>query len=266
MALNYPQIDPVFVSLGPIDIRWYAIAYVVGILLGVSYMKILAKKARMVKLDQGFVQDFIVAAVLGIIIGGRIGFILIYHPLYYLNNPIEIFTTWGRGMSFHGGLIGFFIAVIVICRRYKINFWLVLDLAACAAPIGIFLGRIANFINGELFGRITNHHVPWAMIFPNGGPFLRHPSQIYEALTEGLLLFIIMNLLFLLLKCYKKPMLLSGLFAIFYGVFRIFSECFRDPDSQIGYIFSHFTMGQLLSIVLIMAGIFVSSASIIRKN
>ncbi len=263
MSLKYPQIDPIIFSIGPLDIRWYSLAYVVGILLGAVYIKFLAKQAKM-KLPKQFIEDFIVAAVLGIIVGGRLGYILVYGLDYYYHNPMEIFRLQQRGMSFHGGLVGFFIAVIILCRIRKVNYWSILDFSACAAPIGIFLGRIANFINGELFGRITS--VDWAMMFPMGGPFLRHPSQLYEAFTEGILLFIIINILFFKYHFYKRPKLLSGTFTILYSLARMFCEAFRDPDIQIGYIFKYFTMGQVLSIFFILVGTYLVATSYSTKS
>jgi phosphatidylglycerol---prolipoprotein diacylglyceryl transferase len=254
MALKYPDIDPILVSIGPLEIRWYSLAYIFGILIGAFYINFLAKKIKF-KLPPKFIEDLIVAAVLGVVIGGRLGYIVVYSLDYYIKNPLEILQLQQMGMSFHGGLIGYFIGIIILCRRYKIDYWKICDLSACVAPIGLFLGRIANFINGELFGRITD--VSWAMKFPMGGPFLRHPSQIYEALTEGLLLFIIINILFFKCEFYKKTKLLTGIFVMLYATFRIFSECFRDPDIQIGYILGYFTMGQVLSSMIFLVGLYL---------
>ena len=258
MSLKYPDIDPVLFSIGPLEIRWYSLAYIFGILIGAFYINFLAKKTKL-KLTSKFIEDFIFAVVLGIVIGGRLGYIFIYNFDYYIDNPSEILQLRQVGMSFHGGLLGYIISIIILCRKHKVDYWKIFDLSACAAPIGLFFGRIANFINGELFGRITD--VPWAMEFPMGGPFLRHPSQIYEALTEGLLLFIISNILFFKYEFYKRTKLLTGVALVFYALFRIFSEFFRNPDIQIGYILEYFTMGQILSSMIFLLGLYLITLS-----
>lgn len=256
MALNYPNIDPVLLHIaGPLAIRWYSLAYVLGIVLGVIYMKFLSNRAR-IHLNKKFIEDFITAIIIGILVGGRLGYVLLYDPGYYFHNLLLVFKIWDGGMAFHGGLAGFFISTAAVCRAHKRSLWQILDLAACAAPIGIFFGRIANFINGELFGRIT-YSTPWGMEFPNGGPFLRHPSQIYEALSEGVLLFIVMNIIFFGFKLYRTTGILCGFCLIFYSIFRIISENYREPDTQIGYIFQYFTMGQILSSLLLLFGLFI---------
>jgi phosphatidylglycerol---prolipoprotein diacylglyceryl transferase len=250
--MKFPSIDPILLQIGPLPIRWYSLAYIAGIVLGVLYIKFLSKKSK-TNLGKDFLDDFILYAVIGIIIGGRLGYVLLYGLNKYIHNPLAIFKTWEGGMSFHGGLVGFLIAMILLGKSKKISHWKILDLSACAAPIGIFFGRIANFINGELFGRVSDIH--WGMVFPYGGPLPRHPSQIYEALSEGLLLFIIMNVLFFKFHMFKTERRLSAMFAILYSFFRIIVEFFREPDASIGYIFGYLTMGQLVSFAIMLVGI-----------
>ncbi len=252
LAILLPHIDPVLADFGTIQIRWYSLAYIFGIFLGAIYLQHLAKTIKL-KLSQDFMDDFITSIILGIIIGGRLGFTLIYDPRYYLTNPIEILKVWDGGMSFHGGFIGFCIATLLVCRKHKVKAFAILDLAACCAPIGIFLGRIANFVNSELYGRKSN--MPWAVIFPDVDSIARHPSQIYEALTEGLLLFIILNIALTKFKLYKHQGVLSGLFCVLYSLFRFTVENFRQPDKQVGFVIYHLTMGQLLSIAMLIFGI-----------
>lgn len=251
------NLDPVFFHLGPLPIRWYPLAYIAGILAGFFYIKFISRKLKLNFSSQAL-DDLFCFSIIGIIISGRLGYILIYDPGHYLAYPLEILKSWRGGMAFHGGLIGFIVAAFLVAKKHKVNPWLVLDLSACIAPLGIFFGRIANFINGELFGRPTI--MPWGVIFQNtgGGSVPRHPSQIYEALTEGLVLFIIMNSILFFTKARLRPGLLSGIFCIFYAIFRFIIENFRMPDQQIGYIFSYFTMGQLLSLVMLACGIFIT--------
>ena len=181
-AIPFPQIDPVLISFGPVAIRWYSLAYLAGLLLGWRLLRRLARRAPEVA-DDAQVDDFLIWATLGIVLGGRLGYVLFYNWAYYLDNPMAAFAVWRGGMSFHGGLIGVILATLVFCRRRGIDLWLFSDRVACVSPLGLFFGRLANFINGELFGRVTD--VPWAVVFPRGGPDPRHPSQIYEALMEG---------------------------------------------------------------------------------
>lgn len=250
--MKFPNIDPVLIQIGPLPIRWYSLAYIAGLLIGVFYMRFLGKKSKL-KLEKDFIDDFILYSIIGIIVGGRLGYVLLYGFTKYARDPIAIFKTWEGGMSFHGGLIGFLVAMILLGRSRKISHWNILDLAACAAPIGIFFGRVANFINGELFGRVTE--VPWGVIFPYGGHLPRHPSQLYEAFTEGLLLFVIMNICFFKFQMFKQERRLSAVFAVTYSFFRILVECFREPDASIGYIFGYLTMGQLVSFAIFAIGI-----------
>ncbi|NRA74218.1 MAG: prolipoprotein diacylglyceryl transferase [Rickettsiales bacterium] len=257
--------DPIILHIGPLLIRWYSLAYILGIALGIFYIKYLTKKTRL-KLPLEFWDSLFCAGVIGIVVGGRLGHVLIYNPIEYFKHPIEIFKTWKGGMSFHGGAIGAITAIIFVSKKYSIDYWKLLDLASCAAPIGIFFGRIANFINGYLFGKPTE--LPWGVIFLNtgGGPFLRHPTQIYEALTEGLLLFIILNIIIIKYKAYKKTRIVSALFCILYSLFRFCIEFLKEPDQHIGYIFSYFTMGQLLSLIMIAVGIIILWSSSLKNK
>ena len=260
--MNFPNIDPVLIQIGPLAIRWYSLAYIAGIVIGIFYLNFLAKKIKF-DLGKNFFDDFLVFSVLGIIVGGRLGYVIIYDLATYCTHPLKILRTWDGGMSFHGGFIGFIIATIIFAKRRRINYWKILDLAACVAPIGIFFGRLANFVNRELVGRITD--MPWGIIFPEAGFEPRHPSQIYEALTEGLLLFIIMNILFFKYKLFKKERLLSSMFCILYSVFRFIIESFREPDETVGYIFEYFTMGQIISCIIIIIGLVVIKVDPLKK-
>ena len=251
LSILFPNIDPVIFNLGPVPIRFYSLAYIAGILLGVQYIKFLNKKNQV--LTEKAIDDLIPYAVLGIIIGGRIGYVLFYGFIEYLQHPLEIFKTWKGGMSFHGGLIGVFIAFYLFARKYKIGILPVTDLLSVAAPIGIFFGRMANFINAELYGRVTD--VPWGVVFPNAGVNPRHPSQIYEALLEGCVTFIILALLAKNPDNLRKEGYLSGVFLTSYGCFRIFCEFFRMPTANIEILINNVTMGQLLSIPMIFIGI-----------
>lgn len=258
LAIIIPYINPVLTELGPIPIRWYSLAYIFGIFLGAMHFKYLAKKTKF-DVSRDFTDDLITAAIISIIIGGRLGFVFIYDHVYYLAHPIEIVKTWNGGMSFHGGFIGFCLAAVIVCRMHKVKVLTLLDLVACCAPIGIFLGRIANFINSELFGRVTD--VSWAVIFPVGDALPRHASQIYQALTEGLLLFVILNILLLKFQLHKRQGMLSGLFCVLYSLFRFITENYRQPDEQIGFVFGNFTMGQILSLVMFVAGVMIIYSS-----
>lgn len=253
-AIPFPAIDPVLISIGPLAIRWYSLAYIAGILIGWRYILGLAKQ-KPDGIDAAAIDDLIVWLVLGIIVGGRLGYVLFYKPGYYLANPIEAAYVWQGGMSFHGGAIGVILAMAAFCRKRGIAFLPLADKVACAAPIGLFFGRIANFINGELFGRPSD--VAWAVVFPRGGPDARHPSQIYEALLEGLLLLVIMAVLWRFTRLRDRPGALGGAFLIGYGVFRMFVEQFRQPDAHLGFLIGGATMGQLLSLPLVVAGVWL---------
>lgn len=247
MSIEFPYINPNVISIGPIAIKWYAIAYLVGILFGWFFV------SKHLKLDNKQSEVILTYSILGVILGGRIGYILFYDLSYYIGYPLKIIKIWEGGMSFHGATIGLITALYLFSRKYNIKFLAITDLVVCTASLGIFLGRIANFINGELYGRITT--VPWGIVFPYGGNLPRHPSQIYEALLEGLLLFIIMMTLFFCTKAKQYKGFLSGIWLILYGLSRIIIENFREPDEQLGYIFKIFTMGQILSIPLIFIGL-----------
>lgn len=263
--LTFPQIDPVLIHLGPLSIRWYAVAYVAGVFGGWWLLKKFnTRKNGEALLAEKPLDDIIVYSILGIILGGRIGYVLFYNLPLYLDHPLEALKVWQGGMSFHGGLLGMIGAMILFARRYKISFLELMDRCAIVAPIGIFFGRLANFINGELWGRTTD--VPWAMIFPTGGELPRHPSQLYEAATEGLLLFLILFTLALRTKILDKIGALSGLFLIGYALARTFCEQFREPDAQIGFLFGHLTMGQLLSAPLLLGGAYLLWASCRSKT
>lgn len=277
--ITYPEFDPVLIEIGPFAIRWYALAYITGIIAG---WQLVLRFVSMPRLWEGYpfakpasrqerkreatgdrtlapvsredVDDFLVWVTLGIILGGRLGFILFYNLPYYLSNPLEIFLVWQGGMSFHGGLAGVVIAIILFARSRGINMFTLGDLVATVVPIGIFFGRIANFINGELWGRAAD--VPWAMVFPGDRLAIpRHPSQLYEAALEGLVLFAIVMVAVFAYRALTKPGLTIGIFLAGYGAARFFVEHFREPDPQLGYLLGNWlTMGMLLSLPMIIAG------------
>jgi phosphatidylglycerol:prolipoprotein diacylglycerol transferase len=249
--LHYPQIDPIIIELGPLAIRWYSLAYVAGIALGCLYADWLNKKPPVQKNLRVF-DDFMTWVVLGIVFGGRIGYVLFYNLVHYLDNPLDIFKLWEGGMSFHGGFLGVVTACVIYCRKYKISLFPLFDLAACTAPIGLLFGRLANFINGELYGRITDS--PLGMIFPRGGDLPRHPSQLYEAALEGIALLLITSCIVNFTNAKQKPGILSGVFVAGYGIARIIVENFREPDAQIGFLFGNITTGQALSFPMVLVG------------
>jgi phosphatidylglycerol:prolipoprotein diacylglycerol transferase len=255
-VIPFPTFDPVLVRLGPLAIRWYALAYIAGILAGWLYARRIIRSdkywggpAPMTVLD---FDDFVLWVTLGIILGGRIGYVLFYNASYFATHPAEIVQLWKGGMSFHGGFLGCVLAVILFARYRGLSFLSLGDVTCAAGPIGLFLGRIANFINGELWGRPSD--VPWAMVFPNGGPLPRHPSQLYEAALEGLLLFAVLAVL-VRYGALKRPGTIIGAFATGYGMIRMFCELFREPDAQLGFLWQGLTMGMLLSLPLMLAGI-----------
>ena len=248
--------DPVFIDFGIIEIRWYSLAYIFGILFGWWYGKRLIKKQLEKKLIDLYTykyDDLVTYIIIGVIVGGRLGYVFFYNLNFYLENFFEIFKIWKGGMSFHGGLVGVIFATYIFSKLKKLNFKIYLDTISCVAPIGIFLGRVANFINSELYGAPTDKF--WGVIFSKIDDVPRHPSQIYEALSEGLFLFIILNSILLMKKI--KHGTLAYLFLIFYGTFRIISEQFRVPDEQIGYVIANLSMGSLLSAVMMVLGIFL---------
>jgi len=252
MILIKPSIDPVILSLGIFDIRWYSLAYIAGFILGSIIIKYLNKNQLNI-LSNKQIDSFFIWSILGVIIGGRVGYVLFYQTSYFLTNPIYILKIWTGGMSFHGGLIGIIISIYFFCRKNNVQFFYLADLVSIAAPIGLFFGRIANFINNELYGKVTNF--PFAVIYPEIDFQSRHPSQLYEAFLEGLILFVILITYFHKTKSDPTIGKISGLFLILYSIFRIFVEFLREPDSHIGLIFSIFSMGQILSIPLLIIGI-----------
>ena len=256
LVIPYPAVDPVLVHLGPFAIRRYALAYIFGILIGWAYARVLIRsrklwggKAPMTIVD---LDDFILWVTLGIILGGRICYVLFYNLPHFVGHPAEILQLWNGGMSFHGGFTGCVVAVILFGYKRGIPILSVGDITCAVGPIGIFLGRIANFINGELWGRPAD--VPWAMIFPNGGPLPRHPSQLYEATLEGLALLVVLAIL-MRAGALKRPGLIIGCFAVGYAIARTVCEFFREPDAQLGFLWGGETMGQLLSVPLFLAGV-----------
>jgi phosphatidylglycerol---prolipoprotein diacylglyceryl transferase len=255
-ALSYPNIDPILFELGPVVIRWYSLSYLGGLLFAWFYMSRLIR-VKAPPCNQEQVSDYIFWAMLGIILGGRIGYVFFYNLSYYSNNIGDAFAIWDGGMSFHGGFIGVCVSTILFCRYHKIPLFRFSDIIACASPIGLMLGRFANFINGELYGRVTD--APIGMVFPGGGPLPRHPSQLYEALLEGLLLFLILFALYNFTKIRHKPGVITGLFIIGYASARTFVEQFREPDTHLGFLFGTdvLTMGQLLSAPMIVFGLYL---------
>jgi phosphatidylglycerol---prolipoprotein diacylglyceryl transferase len=255
-VLPFPAFDPVLVTIGPFAIRWYALAYICGILLGWLYARAIIRNeklwggpAPMTVVDY---DDFILWVTLGIILGGRTGYVLFYNFSHFIANPIEIVQVWKGGMSFHGGFLGCVLAVVLFARHRGIPMLSLGDITCAVGPLGLFLGRLANFVNGELWGRPTD--VPWAMVFPGGGPLARHPSQLYEAGLEGIVLFIVLALL-VRAGALKRPGLTIGAFAVGYAIARTFCEFFREPDVQLGFLWGGLTMGMLLSIPLFLVGL-----------
>lgn len=250
-VLEYHNIDPELFRWGFIVIRWYSLAYIGGLMLGWWYLGKLTtlKKSPTTKLQ---IDDFIMWATLGIILGGRLGYVLFYNPVFYFNNPGDILQVWDGGMSFHGGFLGVVLATIMFCRKQNINLLGFADQIAIVSPMGLFFGRIANFINGELWGGESD--LPWAMQFPTGGDVYRHPSQIYEALGEGLILFIILNWLYHKTDAKKHPGIITGVFFIGYGFARYLVEFVREPDAHLGRFGDIITMGQILSLPMLIVG------------
>jgi phosphatidylglycerol:prolipoprotein diacylglycerol transferase len=254
-AIAFPAIDPIAIEIGPFAIRWYALAYIVGIILGGRYLIVLAGRSG-ANVSREAIDDFVAWATMGVILGGRLGYVLFYKPGYYILQPQEIFYVWRGGMSFHGGMIGVLVAIYLFARRRKIPVLTLGDLVAAVTPIGLFFGRIANFINGELFGRQTD--VAWAMIFPTDpdqNP--RHPSQLYQAFLEGILLFAVLQIFARNREHWRHPARIGGIFLAGYSIARIVGEFFREPDAHLGYILGPITMGQLLSLPMLAAGLYL---------
>ena len=255
-AIPFPNIDPVLIEIGPLAVRWYGLAYVAGLILAWRYVRRLAKGPPEVTSARN-VDDFLVWATLGVILGGRLGYVLFYKPIFYLNNPLEIVQMWHGGMSFHGGLLGVIVVTLLFVRKRGVELLAFGDIIACAAPIGLFFGRLANFINGELYGRVTD--LPWGIVFPgpNAGPLPRHPSQLYEAGLEGLLLFTLLFLLWRIEAVRRRRGTLFGVFLIGYSLSRMQVELVRQPDVQIGFLLGGSTMGQWLSLPMLAIGIWL---------
>ncbi len=250
------EIDPVVFQIGFFSLRWYSLAYIFGLLGAWGLARIMSRKSNsaftILKMD-----DFLVWATVGVILGGRLGYVLFYNLSYFVEFPLQIFALWQGGMSFHGGLLGVIVATLLFAHDRKISPFAMGDILVCVAPIGLFLGRLANYVNGELYGRVTTS-VPWAMIFPMGGAEPRHPSQLYEALMEGVVLFLILNTLWWLKPAYRERTgFLTGLFFILYAVFRFFLEFFREPDAHLGFIVSFLSMGQILCVPMALFGVWV---------
>ncbi|MDB5396217.1 MAG: prolipoprotein diacylglyceryl transferase [Rhodospirillales bacterium] len=257
MALTYPEIDPVAIRLGPLAIRWYGLAYITGLVLGWRYTVWLARQKRFNGPDSRptatDLDDFLFWAMAGVLIGGRLGIVLFYKPHEYFADPVSILKIWEGGMSFHGGMLGVVVALILFARRRHIELLKISDLVACAAPIGLFFGRLANFVNGELWGRVTDS--PLGMVFPTGGPEPRHPSQLYEAASEGVILFLVLAILAQQPAIRRRHGLLTGLFLVGYSIARSTCELFREPDSYLGFIVGGISMGQILSFPMLLVGL-----------
>ncbi len=247
--IPYPHINPEIVRVGPIAVRWYGVMYLIG--FAASYVLVMHQiKKKGLDLGRDFLDSLYTFIVLGLIIGARLGYVLFYNFSFYVRNPLDIFALWEGGMSFHGGLIGSVLAGIWCCKRSAKDPWQVADLVMATAPIGLGFGRLGNFINGELYGRVTD--VPWAMVFPAGGPFPRHPSELYEFFLEGVVLF---TILWMVKDRVRTTGVLTSLFITLYGVFRFTLEFFREPDPQLGYVVGPFTMGQVLSATMAFTGV-----------
>jgi len=261
-ALPFPDIDPVILHIGPLAIHWYGVGYIVGILFAWWYARRLITNARLwpggeSRLKPEDIDDLLVWAAIGVVLGGRVGYVLFYDLQRYIAQPADILAVWQGGMSFHGGLLGTTLAMIFFARRRGLPMWSLFDVIGAGAPVGFGLVRIANFINAELWGKLTA--VPWAVEFPNGGPFPRHPTQLYEAALEGLLLFLVLRIATHRLLKLGAPGFVSGVFVAGYGLARIFVEFFREPDPQLGYLFGGWlTMGMVLSVPMVLIGLWAA--------
>ena len=249
--MTYPLIDPVLIQVGPFAVRWYGLMYVVGFLLGYFLLRNLSGREQY-DLTKEEVGDLLYYCMVGLVVGARLGYCFIYNFSYYLSEPLKIFAVWEGGMSFHGGLAGTAVAGWIFSHRRRKSLLMIADMGAVAAPLGLFFGRIGNFINGELYGRETT--VPWGIVFPGAGNVPRHPSQLYEALCEGVILFVV---LFWLSRKPRPHGFLMAVFLMGYGVFRFFLEFVRAPDPQIGFVIGPFTMGQVLCSIMVAAGVFL---------
>lgn len=247
--LPFPNIDPVIIKIGPLSVRWYGVMYLIGFAASYLLVKYQIKKKK-IAVGMKDIDALYSFLIFGLIIGARLGYVVFYNLSDYLKNPLEIFAVWRGGMSFHGGLIGAVVAGVIFSVKKRLDFWRLSDIVIVTAPIGLGLGRLGNFINGELYGRVTD--VPWAMVFPGGGSLPRHPSQLYEFFLEGVILFLI---LWALKDKGFRSGVISALFLILYGLFRFLVEFFREPDPQLGFILGSFTMGQMLSAAMILFGV-----------
>ena len=257
LAIPYPAIDPVALRIGPLAVKWYGLAYVAGLLLGRYYVKALLQQGRLWPSEKRpftpeKVDDLLLFMTVGVLLGGRLGYVLFYQPQFFLTHPLEIVAVWNGGMSFHGALLASIVAVVLFARRVGADPWSVMDLAAAAAPMGLFFGRLANFINAELWGRAST--VPWAMVFPDAGPLPRHPSQLYEALTEGLVLFAVLWWLTHRRQALRTPGVIGGAFLVGYGLARSFCEFFREPDAGHILTVGPFTAGIFYSLPMVLVG------------
>jgi len=267
--LPFPDINPIALQLGPFAVRWYALAYLFGVLFGALYAYGLLRRKTLwasgsPPFEPAAIWDFAFWAVIGIVVGGRVGYVLFYNLPLYMANPLQAFALWDGGMSFHGGLVGIIVAMVLFTRSKGGNILSSLDLLAAVGPIGLFLGRVANFINGELYGRETT--LPWGVIFPTGGPLPRHPSQLYEGLLEGVILFLIIRFVTHVLYGLRRPGLAAGIFGMWYAISRCVVELVRIPDKQLGYLFDGWiTMGQILSVPVFLAGLALFIYALRRK-
>jgi phosphatidylglycerol:prolipoprotein diacylglycerol transferase len=267
LAIPYPAIDPVAVQLGPLSVKWYGLAYIAGLLLGWLYIRRLLDQnhlwaAGKPPLPSQNVDDLLIYMTAGVLIGGRLGYVLFYEPRYFLTHPLDIPAVWKGGMAFHGGLIGSILAIFAFARRSRVNPWSMLDVCAAATPIGLFFGRLANFINGELVGRPTS--VPWAMVFPGADGLERHPSQLYEAFFEGLVLFSVLWWLTHKVLALRRPGMVAGIFMMGYGLARSFCEFFREPDPGHVLTLGPFTAGILYSLPMIAIGLWIVREAVRR--
>ncbi|MEI7875677.1 MAG: prolipoprotein diacylglyceryl transferase [Alphaproteobacteria bacterium] len=251
LLIPYPEIDPILLQLGPFAIRWYALAYIAGLVIGWQVMRRVCTQPPRI-LSPVKIDDFLLWAALGVILGGRVGYVLFYKPGFYLEHPLAVLTVWEGGMAFHGGFLGVIAAILLFAIRNKTDPFMLSDLVALVVPIGLFFGRLANFINGELWGRVSD--VQWAMIFPRGGPLPRHPSQLYQAFFEGVLLLLVVAAVWRFTDGRRRPGLMTGTFCAGYGVARIVGELFREPDAHLGYLWGPVTMGMLLSVPVLAFG------------
>ena len=258
--LPYPKIDPVIFEIGPLQLRWYSLMYIIGLMACYYFFKFASRKGTL-KLNSQEIESVMLYGLIGMILGARLTYVFVYNFDHYMQHPGEILATWKGGLSAHGAMVGIASGVLIFCKRFNKNFFNITDHMVTIAPVGLGFGRIGNFINGELWGRVTD--APIGMIFPDGGPFPRHPSQLYESMFEGWVLLAIMWLLY---RKQPRTGMLSGFFLIFYGTFRFFIEFFREPDSQLGEILGPFSMGQILCAIMWIIGALIVTVSANRND